>query len=81
MRAVLKNIKQELKHSGILAVVYQHLSMASADEEDVYDYGCQFVGEMSGKVLSTKLVIEARNEEMATYYAQDAYEKKPIEEC
>lgn len=81
VRAILKGIKQELKHSGILAMVYQDLPVASADEGDMYSYEGHFVDDVPGQVLDTRLAIEARKLEMATYDAHDAYEKKPSEEC
>ena len=80
-RAILRGIKQELKHGGILAMEYQDLLVARADEEDRYDYDGHFVDDMLGQVLNTKLVTEAGNEEMATYFAHDACEEKTFEEC
>ena len=81
VRAILRGIKLEIKHSGIMSMVYQDLLTVSSEEADVYDYEGHFVDDMSGQILDTRLVIAARKEEMATYYSHNAYEKRPITEC
>ena len=81
VRAILKGIRLELAHSGMLSMVYGDLLHIDAEDEAMNDINGYFIDDMSGHKLDTKLVLKARKEEMDKYYAHNAYDKVPIEEC
>ena len=80
VRAILKGIRQELTHNGILSITHRDILSVSSEDADVIDYDGHFIDDMSGQTLNTKLVIEARREEMNVYLRHNAYDKVPIEE-
>ena len=79
VRAILKGIRLELAHSGMLSMVYGDLLHIDAEDEAMNDINGYFIDDMSGHKLDTKLVLKARKEEMDKYYAHNAYDKVPIE--
>ena len=80
-KAVLIEIKQELKHNGILALVYQDLLVANSVDTDLHEYDGHFVDDVTGQLFDTQLVVAAGKEDMATHFAHRAYDKTPISDC
>ena len=80
VKAICRGIQLELKHNGILSLAYKDMLSVSQEDADVIEYEGQFYDDVSGQILKKDLVIAARKEEMATYYAHKAYDKVPITE-
>ena len=62
-------------------MIHQDLLNVDAEDAAMEEFGGHFVDDMSGHKLDTKLVLKARQEEMDTYAAHNAYDKVPLEEC
>ena len=75
VRAILKGIRMELAHDGVMSLVYNDLLQMGQEEIDTNDYNGQIIDDMSGQLLNKELVVQARNKEMMTYFAHKAYDK------
>ena len=81
MRVIRKGIRVDLRHNGIMAIVYQDILNVSSEDAHVMGYEGQLIDEMSGQVLDQKLVVQARRGDMAKSFSQNAYDKVPTEEA
>ena len=80
-RYILKGIKGELIHSGIISPSINEISLCSVEDKQCLDDATEYVDDMSGKPLKTDLVQIARAEEMAKFGQHEVYTKVPISEC
>ena len=80
-RYILKGIKNELLHSGIIKGEVNEMALASVEDQECQDYMDEYVDDMSGKPLITSLVNEARGDEMKKFRQHNVYTKVPIAEC
>lgn len=54
VRAIRRGIQLELKHNGILSLVYQDLLTVTSDDMDVMEYSGHFIDDMSGQIPDKK---------------------------
>ena len=80
-RYILKGIKAELVHSGIIKPTNNDMSLNSVEDNDSMEYMTQYVDDMSGKPLRSELVKIARDDEMKKFSEHNVYTKVPIREC
>ena len=78
---ILKGIRNELVHSGIIKGEVNEMTLASVEDNECQDYMDEYVDDMSGKPLISRLVNEARGDEMAKFRQHNVYTKVPISEC
>jgi hypothetical protein len=80
-RSILKGIRLELVNSGIIKGEYDDMMMVSHDDSAPEEFAYEFVDDISGQMLDTKLVREARGDEMKKFSQHTVYTKCPIAEC
>ena len=80
-RAMLRGIKAELVHSGLIKGGHADMLMIDPDEENCNEYLDQYVDDITGRPSITELVVEARDAEMKQFRQHKVYTKVPISEC
>ena len=80
-RAILKGIRQELVHSGFIEYDDKDMMVVGAQNDEPEEYIEEYVDDMSGQILDTHLVREARQLEMKKFSEHEVYTKVPISEA
>ena len=80
-RAMLKGIRDELVHSGIIGSQSDDMLMVNPEDSAWQEYLDEYVDDMTGEPLIRELVVEARGAEMEKFQQHKVYTKRPISEC
>ena len=79
---ILKGIRSELIHSGIIKGTINEMTLNSVQDHECANYVNEYVDDMSGKPLKTNLVKKAREDEKMDKVKQhNVYTKVPISKC
>ena len=77
-RAMLRGIRLELVHSGVIKACHNDMMAISADNWSPEEYVEEFVDDVSGQTLDTTMVRSARGDEMVKFAQHSVYSKCPI---
>ena len=78
--AILRGLRRQLQRDGVIDENGWNL-VCDDRINHVNDHAAQYYDDISGDMLDTKMVEDARKEELAVFKAHGVYKKVPLQEC